>query len=1265
MKIRNTLVLLLLATTFIAYSQNNNNTITTQEVINWLGVEKWHANAQSKSIISFQDAVYPTGDYLPYFNKKIPVDAQCNYEISAKQYEYIAAGSDEIELINRELLTESPVLNYTILSDRTNQYADISLFPFVLKNNQILKVKSFELTIKKNSQALKVSKAGLHSYAQNSVLAEGRFTKIRIVNSGVYKLTYEDLNSMGINPANVRIFGYGGHVLDQNFMNAKIDDLPEVAIYMNKGSDGVFNAGDYILFYGNGVNKWKYSTTEALYTNTINTYSNYGYYFVTSDAGSGKKIESAQIDIPSGATIAQVEEFTDYAVYEKEAFNIAESGKVFYGNLFYPGSSLSIPFNFPNTIPSSTVKLKTEVAASALAMSTFSLTLNNEQNKTMYVSKKSETDAYEKGKSVTSTFNYTYSGDDLNFALSYANSNSSAKGYLNYVVVNVRRSLKMSGSAMQFQYPGNLNTGKFNQFLLSDANANVQIWDITDTQHIYQIATTNSNGKLAFTDNGTLPKTYLAIDPTSAGSFSKPEIVGVIPNQNLHALSAIDMVILTHPDFVSQAETLAQAHREIDNLSVAVVTTEQVYNEFSSGAPDATAYRWIMKMLYDRAIASGNSDDMPKYLLLFGRGTYDNRKVISSSGDNLILTYQAEQSLIITDSYVTDDYFGYLDDNEGTNVTSHLLDIGIGRFPVQNSEQATQVVNKTIRYMKNETKGAWKNQLCFVADDGDYSLHMSDADSIASMIARKYPAYQVSKIYLDSYTQEITATGEAYPEARKQFLDKLQKGLFLLNYTGHAGITGWANESILTTNDIYNLSNKQLPLWMAATCDFLQFDTKALSAGEQVLLNEQGGGIGVLSAARPVYANKNFSMNRFVSDNMFSNEHYRIGDIVRMSKNSISAEINKLTYIYMGDPAVRLNYPTDYNISTTAINGNTDLSTDTLKALSIVNVKGIVADNSGNKATDFNGTLNAVVYDKMQKITTLNNHNEGAFTYKNRPNILFAGKATVVDGEFDFSFMMPKDIKFNYGTGRINYYASDSSTGLEGQGYNESFIVGGTSEVNSTDTIGPEIQIYLNSTEFVSGGKVNETPLFIAKLNDPNGINRSGSGIGHDLTITIDNDPKQAYVLNDYFESEANSYTAGTIKYKLNELENGKHTLKFKAWDLLNNSSSASLDFVVVKGLTPVIFTIKNYPNPVKTGSTTIEIEHDRPETVLSTTVDIFDLSGRLVWSFKQPNADEISWDLIGSNGTRVKPGIYLYRVSIKTKVSDIFSKTNKLLVIQ
>lgn len=890
-------------------------------------------------------------------------------------------------------------------------------------------------------------------YASNSVLAQGKFVKIRIAESGVYKLTYEDLNSMGITPANVRIFGYGGAVLNQSLALNKIDDLPESAIWMEKGNDGVFNSGDYILFYAQGVNSWSYDKTKEMFTHRANTYSDAGYYFVTSDAGTGKLIMDKSYVLPDSPTIQAVDEFVSFQVYEKDLVNLINSGKEFYGETFSSVTSYNFPFTFPNSIGANSVKVRLDVASTSYPKSAFTLKLNGEQSQTLEVPASNIFDPFEKAKGASTIFSFTPQSDSYGFTLEYNKSVPASIGYLNYLEVNARRQLKMVGTVMPFQNVDYLGTNVFVSYQLSNVNANIQIWDITDPTNISRMITENTTGKMTFVAPGNEVNHYIAIDPTASANFAKPEILGTVENQNLHGIAQADMVIITHPNFLAPAETLAQAHRQKDNLTVAVVTADQVYNEFSSGTPDAAAYRRLLKMLNDRSKLINTPNTNPKYLLLFGKGSFDNRKLISDSGDNLILTYQADNSLVKTYSYITDDYFAFLDDNEGVNLHSDNMDVGVGRFPVSTVQQANDVVNKTIAYMNNTEKGHWKNNLCFVADDGDMGLHAIQADSLASMVGRSNPGYRINKVYIDAYQQVSSPIGERYPEAKNDLLKQLEAGQLLFNYTGHGGDYFLTFEQILTETDISALTNNRLALWYGATSSFTMFDTKIVSAGERAILNPNGGGIGVFSGARLTYASQNFGLNRAFYNNIFKKvdgKQLRIGDIIRMSKNELDREINKLSFIYLGDPAIKLNYPSPYKVLTTQINNNTVFGTDTLKASSTHTIQGIIADDSGNQITSFNGNLQLELFDKIQRIPTLNNDkeyiniNSGVpFIFSDRPVALHSGDVPVVDGAFSYSLKMPEEIDTNFGTGRIIYYANDDINNNEAQGYFENFIVGG------------------------------------------------------------------------------------------------------------------------------------------------------------------------------------------------------------------------------
>jgi len=1158
---KNKIVLLLFVSMFVSLLQAQTTEISSYK-LNWKGIEKLVAGSSSLNVLSFDGAQYPSENYLPYFNQQMKNSKSFSCQAAVINPVYADLTNEENTLIAGLSIPAGIFVQATQQIERGTGFLNVSILPFVNRDGKILKLLSFDLQIIKTMLAKKVRGTTLHSYAAHSVLAQGKFVKIKVRDSGIYKLSFADLNAMGINPSNARIFGYGGGVLEQNFQMAKVDDLPELAIRMEKGTDGVFNSGDYILFYAQGTNRWAYDTTKLMFTHRSNSYSNYGYYFVTSDAGSGKQMMDKTTILPESPLIHPVEEFVDYQVYEKDLINLANSGKEFYGETFSDVLSYNLPFSFPNPVLTNSTSVRLDVAAAKQYNgSAFTLNLNGEQAKTLTVPNSSLFDSYEEAKGKQDVYSFTPKSDTFTFNLTYNKPTTFSTGYLNYLEVNARRHLSMSGSVMPFQNVDYLGTNSFNKYLLSAANTHTQIWDITDPLNVSRILTETVEGKMTFTDSGNEVKRYVALDPTASQAFPTPEIVGLVPNQDLHGMVQADMVIITHPNFVSQAENLAQAHRQKDKLTVAVVTTEQVYNEFSSGTPDATAYRWVMKMLYDRALSASNTAGLPKYLLLFGRGSYDNRKIRTDSGDNLVLTYEADNSLQTILSYVTDDYFTFLDDNEGTLITSNLMDVGVGRFPVSTAQQASDVVNKTIAYMNNTGKGNWKNQLCFLADDGDQGFHTMQADSVAAATARTAPGFQVAKIYLDAFPQEASAIGDSYPAAKTRILNLLNSGMFLFNYTGH----GWPNflamERVLTIEDIESLTNTHLPLWIGATADFLKFDGQPVSGGERVLLNPVGGGIGIFTASRLNYSSQNFSLNKLICENLFrkvNGEHQRVGDVIRLAKNAVGTEINKLSYIYMGDPALKLNYPTKYQIVSSKLNNSTAFGTDTLRSTSVNTIEGFIADDAGNKVTGFNGTMHAVMFDKIQRITSLNNdkdqiYYEGVYVFSDRPDTLYSGDVPVINGEFSFSFQMPGEMHTGFGAGRLNYYAQDNTTEAEAQGYFENFIAGGA-----------------------------------------------------DLQDGID----------------------------------------------------------VVSGADNGELAVSNYPNPAR-NQTKFVVVFDRPETVIHATIDIFDVSGRKIWSINQTSIDDLSWDLSTKSGQKVKAGIYFYQLQLKTTESEFFSKNKKLIIIE
>lgn len=768
---------------------------------------------------------------------------------------------------------------------------------------------------------------------------------------------------------------------------------------------------------------------------------------------------------------------------------------------------------------------------------------------------------------------------------------------------------------------------------------------------------------------------FVVVKPSQ---IKAPVTVGEVANQNLHALPQQDMIIIAQPNFTTQAERLAEAHRTKDNLTVRVVTPESIYNEFSSGTPDATAYRRFMKMFYDRKTSEA---DAPKYLLLFGDGSFDNRKLTSAwksvDMSNMLLTYQTENSLS-SQSYVIDDYFGFLDDADNKkSLQNKKLCLGIGRFPIRTVEQATQMVDKVISYMENKNTGSWKNNLCFMADDGSntdgfMTEHMEFADQLAGYVESEHPEFLVNKLYYDAYKKDMTAG--TYPDVRSGLQKLLKDGLLLFNYTGHGGTTALSDEKVLTQTDINQFTYTHLPVWVTATCDFTRFDDLNTSAGEDVFLNKSSGGIALFTTVRVAYSRPNFPINDNVIRNLFERNNGRrrtLGEVMQATKNTLSS-VYKLGFCLIGDPAVKMAYP-EFGMKVTTVNGQSvDGNSISFKALEKITVEGEVLDASGQLVTDFTGIVNPTVKDSKVTVTCLKNSNKDdspAFTFTDYPNTIFIGNDSVRNGKFSFTFTVPKDISYSNLQGKMNLYAVDTESGNEAQGNFDNFIVGGTSDTAETDTIGPEIRaLYLNDTTFVDGGQVNTTPYFVAELWDKSGVNITGSSVGHDMMLVIDESTVLSYNLNSYYELLLGEDGTGIVKFPIPALEPGKHTAEFWVWDILNNSTVRTFTFEVVEGLKPFLFDVIATPG-IAREQVTFHLMHNRPESWMRVGIMVYDLAGRQLWKHEESGTSglfenyTVSWDLT-SGGARMRPGVYIYRAAISTDNSKDATKARKFIIL-
>lgn len=762
----------------------------------------------------------------------------------------------------------------------------------------------------------------------------------------------------------------------------------------------------------------------------------------------------------------------------------------------------------------------------------------------------------------------------------------------------------------------------------------------------------------------------------ATSSFPVPEYVYRITNQDHHADSAADMVIIipTSQKWLSEAQRLQKLHETYDSLRVRIVPADELYNEFSSGTPDANAYRRYMKMLYDRA---ENDADQPRYLLLFGDGAWDNRMLSSGwrsfSPDDFLLCYESENSFSATKSYVTDDYFCLLDDNEGGNVLSDKFDAAVGRLSARSVEEAKILVDKIVAYRTNVYAGAWQNTLCFLGDDGDQNRHMKDAEAVVEQVKNNYSGYRIKKIYWDAYTRVTSSTGNSYPDVTRLIKQQLKAGALVMNYSGHGGPALMSHEAVMRVTDFEEASSLRLPLWVTASCDIMPFDGLSDNIGETAMMNKNGGAIAFYGTTRTVYASYNRPQNQSFMKYVLDSKDGRrltIGEAAYLAKNDFtsgSSEMltNKLQYVLLGDPALVLAAPTQ-GIVVDSINGQAvSAGVQQLKAGSCVTLRGHLMNQPG-----FNGVVTLTVCDKEETIVGKRNdplETETALSFVDRPNIIYSGNDSIRNGCFSISFVIPKDISYSDETGLFLIYAINKEKTLTAHGENESFSLSGTEDAIN-DGVGPSIYCYLNSESFVNGGTVNATPYFYAELTDKDGINVSGGGIGHDLEMIIDNDINKTYNLNDRFQYEFGDYRKGTTDYVLPELTDGPHKLLFRAWDAQNNSSVAELSFVVDSKQQPSMGNVVCTKNPATT-STSFVITHDRTGSEMDVELEIFDTSGRKLWGKTETgiptdNTYSIDWDLTTGNGSRLRTGIYLYRVLISSNGSSQASQAKKLIIL-
>ncbi len=1173
------------------------------------------------------------------------------------------------------------------------------LIPFRLNNlNQVEELIDYsvnwQITTDNNR---KLSSAS--AFKNNSVLATGEWFKIGITKTGFHIIDKQllaaiGINLNGLNPKNIRIYGNGGRMLPELNSAFRYDDLEENAIQVIGESDNVFDDTDYILFYGRDATGWTRTgaQTGLIFRHDKNLYCDTSFYFINVDLGAGKRVASpAPLTVPSNTTTTSY----DYYNYtESNQVNFVKSGRQFYGEYFDITTNYGFNWSDGNFVAGDTIISEVTIAGRGIAggvyqvsgaglnytLSTGAVNVNNYLAD--YVA-----DNTKQGKGLLNDPNVI--GIDI------TKQTANCVAWLDKITVNARRNLVVTNKQYEFRDTRISAPGNICSFNLSNPQAiSPIIWNITDPINPYAQAFSGSS-TINFVGSADSLNTYAI---TSVADFYRPTFVGKVINQNLHNIQQADYVVITHPLFTAQAQRLATLHQQQEGLTYAVATIDQIYNEFSSGRPDISGIRDFIRMLYSRNIAAGKQ---VKYVVIVGDGSYDNinRNVLTNS--NLVPTYETIDSKSFLNSTASDDFYGLMDPNEGYNAEGvGTIDIGVGRLTCKNLGEVLNVVNKIENYYRKDPDfkieesapencnssatspfGDWRNWLVYLGDDEDQSTHMYQADQLSNIVHNTYASYNIDKIYLDSYQQFSTPGGQRYPDAAEDLLRRFKKGALVFNYTGHGGEVGITGERILDVPTINALDNlNRLPLFVTATCEFSRYDDPGrTSAGELCLLNPKGGSIALLTTCRLAFSSTNFVLNTTLFSYLFkklpNGKMPALGDVIQKTKSVLGQSIYYANFHLLGDPAMPLAYPKQ-KVITSKINNNlvTPTSIDTIAALAKITVTGFVADTMGNKLSNFNGIVYPTVFDKEENLTCLLNDAESyyntpgiPFNFTLQKNILYRGKAQVTNGDFSFTFIVPKDISFAIGPGKISYYATNGQ--IDAAGYTDKVKVGGSAKNPIIDNDPPQIGIYLNDKGFVSGGTSNEKPILYANLTDSSGINTVGSSIGHDITVILDENSSKPTVLNDYYEANLNSYQSGKLRYPFEELPEGNHRLTFKAWDIQNNSGTVSTDFVVAHSAELALTHVLNYPNPFTT-NTKFYLEHNQACNPLKITIQIFTISGKVVKTIQKTVTCEgfrpegIDWDGKDEFGDKLGRGVYVYKLAIINSDNQKAEKTEKLVIL-
>lgn len=1267
-------------------------------VLRWQGARLVTLKDGPRRLPAFQGMQIRPESRLPFYQLRIE-GAVASFTLREPVYEPLPA--DEARLLDAASVSEAPTPEVIVGMERRQPVSFVSFVPLRRspQSGGLERLVGFDYT---TTAGRTPAAGGRRTYKAQSALATGQWIKIGVAETGVYRIDRNQLQALGLNPnsldaRNLQLWGNGGRLLPQLNSAPRVDDLMENAIMVNE-SNGSFN---WLVFYAQGPVGWRFDAGSGRYVHEQNIYSDSAYYFLTVGDTPGRRV--ALQAAPGAPTGSPVTAFDAYAVHEVDRVNLLKQGREWLGeefSSFNPAQDFS--FSLEGIDTRSLVQVTSSVVGTTCSGAvTFAASVNGQPMGSQACSAVNCNYTYHPAGTASLLTMLAPSGSigpdgQTRIRLAFSGGSAGATGYLNYLEINCQRALRRYGSQTSFRARSSVGAGRISEFSVGNCDANSYVWDVTNPLRARQQSTTLVGNTASFVAATDSLREFVVFNPAEVRADVRG--FGGVPNQNLHAFNKagdmLDLVIIAHPKTLGQARRLADHRRQHDGLRVEVVTLGQVYNEFSSGRPDLTAIRDLMKMLYDRAAGTDNLLN----LLLFGDASYDYKSnewyrqrpgapfPPTPDNTNLIPVYEARQSLDPISAFSSEDYYGLLDDNEGTweeGPGSELLDIGVGRLPARDEADAIVFVNKLIHYDEPSTFGKWRNQLTFVTDDDDNAQYSYDAEKLINQyIEPRYPAYNSRKLYLDLFPQIIVPSGKRSPVTYSGIEHAMEQGNLLMTYIGHGGETGWAAEKILDIPQINNWRNAdKLAFFVTATCEFGRYDDPARSSGaEYTLYNPGGGAIGLFTTTRPVYANDNQTLNEQFNQIAFEpvgGRMRRIGEILRVTKTRTgTAALGSRNFALLGDPSMRLAYP-QLKASVTKINGQPLATTDTINALQTVALEGLVQDLGGQTVADFNGQLQLTVYEKSATARLLDDerpsdpnvpYNPLVRSVEVRENIIYDGLVSVTGGQWRAQFVVPKDIAYNYGYGKISLYAW--SADRDAAGATTSIVIGGSNPNTVQDRTPPAIGLFMNDSTFVNGGSTGTDATLLANLSDASGINTAGTGIGHEITAVLDGDKSNVTVLNQYYTANVDSYTSGRVRYLFKGLAPGPHTVTLKAWDTFNNSAERSLDFVVANSAGLALDHVLNYPNPFA-NHTTFHFDHNRAGDDLDVQVQIFTVAGRLVCTLNvqapgaQSHVNDVTWDGRDDYGDVLARGVYVYKVNVRsTRDGAHTSKYEKLVIL-